>query len=55
MRNLEFAIALEPNNKNIQEKIKDVELWEESAKFTVGTIAGEEHLFNPFLRCNKHE
>lgn len=49
-KNLEFALTLEPENKALQEKYREVIAKRKKGESTVPTTIGEEKSYNPFLR-----
>jgi len=51
--NLQFAKAVEPNNKAILQRIDDVDTLREQGKVTLPTTLALELATNPFLRCDK--
>lgn len=51
--NLDFAIAVEPNNKLLAQRIADTKLARENNIATVPSNIAIEMSTNPFLRCNK--
>ncbi|OGP09489.1 MAG: hydroxyacylglutathione hydrolase [Deltaproteobacteria bacterium GWA2_45_12] len=54
-KNLEFALILEPGNKALQEKYRDVVEKRKRGESTVPSTIGEEKSYNPFLRCGSVE
>lgn len=53
--NLKFALTLEPSNKKLMEKIKEVEAKRANGESTVPTTLAEELSYNPFLRWDAPE
>ena len=51
--NLVFAAAVEPNNKFIQEKIKEVNKLRDQDKETLPSVIASELKINPFMRCKE--
>ena len=51
--NLKFALAVEPNNSDIQEKFTKVVRLRSQDKETLPSTIGEELKINPFMRCNE--
>jgi hydroxyacylglutathione hydrolase len=53
IKNLQFALSVEPNNEAAQRKI----LWAQDRRatgdITVPSTIGEERSYNPFLRCSE--
>ena len=49
-RNLEFAAYLEPNNRQIAERLKKVKALRNQDKPTIPSTLAEEKMTNPFLR-----
>jgi hydroxyacylglutathione hydrolase len=47
--NLEFALSIDPDNRNIDYKIEEVDFLISKDKYPISTI-GEEKLYNPFFR-----
>lgn len=55
LANAKFAITIEPDNKNLQDRIKEVENLRKENKPTVPTTIGLELATNPFLRAKTVE
>lgn len=53
LKNLQFALSLEPDSEIIKSKIKEVEKTLEEGKPTMGSLIGDELKYNPFLRCDE--
>ena len=53
--NLRFAIAVEPNNKHIKDKIEEVQELRRKDLETLPSTISEELNINPFLRCNQND
>lgn len=51
LSNLRFALAVEPHNRVIQERLRKCEVARERGEPTVPSQVGDELEFNPFLRC----
>jgi hydroxyacylglutathione hydrolase len=51
--NLNFARVVEPDNKDLQQRIKDTHQLRERGLPTVPSTLGLEKATNPFLRCEK--
>lgn len=52
LKNLEFALSVEPNNLNIKNKINEVLNLRSKNLPSLPTTIGEEKKINPFLRCS---
>uniref|UniRef100_A0A915N6R3 hydroxyacylglutathione hydrolase n=1 Tax=Meloidogyne javanica TaxID=6303 RepID=A0A915N6R3_MELJA len=52
IKNLEFALSIEPNNPNILSKVEWAKNLRKQNGFTVPSTIGEEKAFNPFMRVN---
>uniref|UniRef100_A0A914KPZ8 hydroxyacylglutathione hydrolase n=1 Tax=Meloidogyne incognita TaxID=6306 RepID=A0A914KPZ8_MELIC len=52
IKNLEFALSIEPNNPNILSKLEWAKNLRKQNGFTVPSTIGEEKAFNPFMRVN---
>jgi hydroxyacylglutathione hydrolase len=55
VKNLAFALTLEPGNKALQAKHQWSEQMRREGKWTVPSTIGEEKQFNPFLRTQSPE
>src|SRR5579885_843475 len=55
VKNLAFALTLEPGNKALQAKHQWAERMRREGKWTVPSSIGEEKQFNPFLRTQSPE
>jgi len=53
LKNLEFALSLDPDNEAILAKIDQVKKAKEDNKNTMGSSIGDEKKYNPFLRCEE--
>lgn len=53
LKNLEFALSLEPENEIVKGKILEVQKALEDGKPNVGSFIEDEVKFNPFLRCDE--
>lgn len=53
LKNLEFALQMEPNNSILKEKYIWAKRQRELGKFTVPSTLEEEFLYNPFLRYHE--
>lgn len=53
--NLRFALAVEPNNKQLQERVQAVAIKRQQDKSTVPSLMATELATNPFLRCNQSD
>ncbi len=53
--NLEFALAVEPNNRFIQERIQQVSAMRAKGIATIPTLLSNEHNTNPFLRTDSFD
>lgn len=53
--NLAFAMTLEPNNRDLQRKAKEVDALRKKGKPSVPTTLKEEKSYNPFLRWDSQE
>jgi len=53
--NLKFAKSVDPNNKNLLDKLKWAEEKRAKGEYTVPSTVAEELSFNPFLRVDKSE
>lgn len=49
--NLRFALMVEPNNHDLQQRMKQIQALRAKKLSTVPATMGEEKLTNPFLRC----
>lgn len=54
-KNLSFALTLEPENKSLQEKYREVKDKRAQNLSTVPSTLGEEKSYNPFLRWDSPE
>ena len=54
-KNLSFALALEPNNRKVSEKLEQVRTLRAKGTFTVPSTMAEERETNPFLRWESQE
>ncbi len=54
-KNLAFAKTLEPGNKNLISKIKEVEKNIMNGRFSIPSTISEELTYNPFLRSDSEE
>nr|WP_324260063.1 hydroxyacylglutathione hydrolase [Cellvibrio fontiphilus] len=52
LANLEFAVAVEPDNSAIRERLKQTKVLREEAKITLPSNILMEKRTNPFLRCH---
>ena len=48
--NASFALKLEPENKGLQKKVKEIKSMRQKRKPTVPSLLIEEKKYNPFLR-----
>ncbi|MEE4244166.1 MAG: hydroxyacylglutathione hydrolase [Kangiellaceae bacterium] len=55
LSNLEFASHVEPNNRNLQQRLEDVVALRANNQITLPTTLELERQTNPFLRCNEQE
>ena len=55
VKNLQFALTLEPNNSELKSKYDWAKKMRVAGSFTVPSTIGEEKLINPFLRTNSPE
>lgn len=55
IKNLEFALSLEPNNQAIQERLEKAKELQAQGKPTVPTTLAEEKETNPFLRVKSQD
>lgn len=53
VKNLEFALTIEPNNKAVQEKLAWARLRRGSNMPTIPSTVAQEKAFNPFVRCRE--
>mmetsp|Transcript_32268 Transcript_32268/g.44299 ORF Transcript_32268/g.44299 Transcript_32268/m.44299 type:complete len:278 (-) Transcript_32268:82-915(-) len=53
--NLLFAIGVEPNNAQLQAKLKECQEKRRESKFTIPSTIGQEKSFNPFMRIDSEE
>ncbi len=51
--NLQFALAVEPDNAAVHARIKDVELLRQQGLPSLPSSIAAELLINPFVRCNQ--
>ena len=51
--NLNFAIAVEPNNEDIQRKVEEVDELRKQDKPSLPSVMETELKINPFLRCRE--
>ena len=51
VKNLEFALMLEPENESIQQKLELCKSLRSKDEFTVGNPISDERHYNPFVRC----
>ena len=52
LNNARFAMTIEPDNADLQERVKRVEKAREEDRFTVPSTLAEEKATNPFLRAH---
>ncbi|KAL7071308.1 hypothetical protein ACQ4LE_009256 [Meloidogyne hapla] len=52
VKNLEFALSVEPDNPNIKAKLEWAKNLRKTNEFTVPSTIGEEKTFNPFMRVD---
>ena len=55
VRNLEFALSVDPQNENVQNKLNWAEKQRQRGTPTVPSTLKEEKTYNPFMRCNEPE
>jgi hydroxyacylglutathione hydrolase len=55
VKNLQFALTLEPNNQHIKDKLSWAEEQRRQQKSTVPSTIGQELQYNPFMRVNSSE
>lgn len=53
VKNLEFALTIEPNNKNVQDKLNWAKNQRKNNENTVPSTVGEELTYNPFMRVKE--
>ncbi|MFN7658951.1 MAG: hydroxyacylglutathione hydrolase C-terminal domain-containing protein, partial [Dolichospermum sp.] len=53
LNNLRFAVTVEPDNGDLQNRYQDVKILRETNEATVPSLLGIEKLTNPFLRWDK--
>ena len=53
LKNLEFAVAVEPDNPDIVSRLAEVRRLREQNRITLPTTLAEERRTNPFLRCHE--
>lgn len=53
LSNLRFALAAEPGNKALQQRMQQVTEWREAGEISLPSSIGLELKTNPFLRCNE--
>ena len=53
--NLRFALAVEPGNRLLRERVNEVAVVRAKRQATVPSTIGLEKATNPFLRCGEHE
>lgn len=53
VKNLQFALHVEPDNKNIQEKLEWAKNRRDRNLPTIPSTIGEEKLYNPFMRTDQ--
>ncbi len=53
LKNLEFAVTVDPSNPNLQERLKAVQIARTQDRATVPSDLGIEKLTNPFLRWDQ--
>lgn len=51
--NCHFALAVEPDNPDLQERAREVEALREKGRITLPSSIGAERRFNPFLRTRE--
>ncbi|NEZ05075.1 hydroxyacylglutathione hydrolase [Wenzhouxiangella sp. XN201] len=51
--NCRFALAVEPDNQDLKERLHEVETLRENGKITLPSNIGAERRFNPFLRARE--
>lgn len=55
VKNIEFALSLEPDNKDLQNKLKEAQAKRAKGLSTVPTFLGDEKKYNPFLKAQSFE
>jgi hydroxyacylglutathione hydrolase len=55
LKNIEFALTIEPNNKDLQNKLRETKAKREKNQSTVPTFLGDEKKYNPFLKAKSFE
>lgn len=50
--NLKFALKVEPENQDVQNKLKWAQKQRENHLYTIPSTIGEEETFNPFMRTH---
>ena len=53
VKNLQFALTVEPDNQAAQRKIVWAQDERAAGRFTVPSTIGDEKTFNPFMRCHE--
>ena len=53
--NLTFALEVEPNNKDLNERLNEVRNMRKEDKITLPSTISTELKINPFLRCHRDE
>jgi len=53
--NLRFALAVEPGNRAVHEKLAQVHQMRAAGRFTTPSTLAEEWSTNPFMRCDSEE
>lgn len=53
LKNLEFALVVEPHNLQLQTKYQEIKNLRDSDRPTLPSLLGEEKKLNPFLRCEE--
>lgn len=55
VKNIEFALTLDPENKDLQEKLTEAKAKRSAGKSTVPSFLGDEKKYNPFLKAKSLE
>ncbi len=55
VKNIEFALTLDPGNKDLKEKLKEAQIKRDAGKSTVPSFLGDEKKYNPFLKAKSLE
>jgi hydroxyacylglutathione hydrolase len=52
LSNARFAMTVDPDNRRLQERVREIEAARAAGRFSIPTTIGMEKETNPFLRAN---